>query len=107
MCEQLIRINTMIAMNNIKKKWLLPLTCLIAGTVFLVMADLRFHIHQNIKIPKYIKTNFDISNAFEDVQLFESQYDSETTQTVFTKQVGKNKSTNDIETALITGKRSS
>ena len=91
----------MTSVKSTKKTWLLPITCLIVCAVLLVMNDLRFHIHQKINIPKYIKTNFDIFDALEDPKLL---YDGETGQIVLTNQTRKDKPTHDAETIPAAGK---
>ena len=104
MCERLFRMNTMISIKNIKKMWLLPIICLVGGAVLLFLTDLRFQVYENINISKYIKSKFDVSDSLVELELFDTQYDSETTPTVFTNQVGENKPENVVETISIASK---
>ena len=91
------------SIRTIRKPWMFPILCLIGGAVFLVTTNLRFYSHQNVDIPKYIRSKLNIFDSFEDVHLFNSQYISETTQTHFTN-VGKGSQVSDNRKELLPGK---
>ena len=86
--------------------WLLPITCLIGGAVFLFVTDLRFNVYQNINIAKYIKTNFNVSDSLEDLQLFNTQQKRRPAPIRFNNQVGGNNPENGVETISIPSKYS-